>query len=179
MNMQARMLGEPFFGVRMLVGGAVVADQMQLVIVRHGGGPTGLHWKAGLGTVKRLDMALLVTAQHQCVLGRGHLQAHDLGRVYLGLASAARQILRHGLDSANGVPSTPTSGLNPSDVEPLANLMVVESIGREQHDAGAARQAHLRGIRMRQLHQLLALRVVQFNRLCLPPHHLQNARDVC
>jgi hypothetical protein len=49
-----------------------------LVIVRHGGGPTGLHWKAGLGTVKRLHLALLVPAQHQRVLGRGHVQAHDV-----------------------------------------------------------------------------------------------------
>jgi hypothetical protein len=46
--------------------------------VRHGGGPTGLHRQAGLGTVKRLHLALLVTAQHQRVLGRGHVQAHDV-----------------------------------------------------------------------------------------------------
>ena len=32
MNMEARMLGEPFFDVRVLVGGVVVAHQMQRLV---------------------------------------------------------------------------------------------------------------------------------------------------
>ena len=92
MNMQARMLGESFFGVRMLVGGAVVAHQMQRFVLRRL--PIDLTQKRG-----PLDMPMALFATPD----------DDLGRVYLGLASAARQILCDRLDSANCVPSTPTS----------------------------------------------------------------------
>ena len=160
-------------------GGAVA-----LVVVRHGGGTTGLHRQARLGAIKRLHLALLVATQHQRVLGRGHVQtddvfelldelgiarylealdpvrlqaarlpnaldrgvahpshrrqraraplgrtlrlglrgqAHDLGRVDLGLAPAARQILLDGLQSARRVALAPAPHLNPAHAEHLAN----------------------------------------------------------
>lgn len=49
-----------------------------LVVMRHGGGPAGLHRQAGLSTIKCLHLAFLVTAQHQRVLGRGHVQADNI-----------------------------------------------------------------------------------------------------
>jgi hypothetical protein len=51
-------------------------------------------------------------------------QAHDLDRVNLALAPAARQILLDSLESTAGVPSPPTSRLNSSDAEHFANLML-------------------------------------------------------
>ena len=46
-------------------GGAVA-----LVVVRHGGGTPLLQRQSGLRSIKRLDLALLVAAQDQRVLGR-------------------------------------------------------------------------------------------------------------
>src|SRR6185437_16398331 len=102
-------------------------------------------------------------------------QTHDLGWVDLGLASAARQILLNGSQSADGVALTPASCLDPTNAEHLADSVIVQSVRREQHDAGASRQTHFRGIRMRQLHQLLPLRIVQFNATCLSHRRLQSA----
>ncbi len=102
-------------------------------------------------------------------------QTHNLRRVDLGLAPAARQILLDGLQSARRVALTPTPHLNPAHAKQLANPVIVQPVRRQQHDARATRQAHFRRIRMRQLHQLFPLRVVQFNDTCLPHFLLQSA----
>ena len=49
-----------------------------LVVVRHRLCAPLLHRQARLSTVERLHLALLVAAQHQRVLGRGHVQPHDV-----------------------------------------------------------------------------------------------------
>ena len=49
-----------------------------LVVVRHRARSALLHRQPGLRAVQRLHLALLVTAQHQRVLGWRHVQAHDV-----------------------------------------------------------------------------------------------------
>ncbi len=49
-----------------------------LVVVRHGGRTPLLQWQPGLRAIERLHLALLVAAQHQGVLGRRHVQRHDV-----------------------------------------------------------------------------------------------------
>ena len=46
--------------------------------MRHRLCATLLDWQTRLRTVQRLHLALLVAAQHQRVLGRGDVQAHDV-----------------------------------------------------------------------------------------------------
>jgi len=49
-----------------------------LVVVRHGAGAPALHRQARLGAVERLDLALLVAAEHDGVLGRVEVKPHDI-----------------------------------------------------------------------------------------------------
>jgi len=56
-----------------------------LVVVGHGSATAFLHWQAGLGAVQRLNLALLVGAQHDGIVD-ANLPYHSL----LGLASCNR-----------------------------------------------------------------------------------------
>ena len=58
-------------------GGAVA-----LVVMGHGRSTARLHRQAGLGSVERLHLALLVATQHQRVLRRRHIET-DRDRQYL------------------------------------------------------------------------------------------------
>ena len=125
MHGDARMFREPLLDLRVLVGGIVIADQMQLfafgsltldlaqevepfavtvvlitagddrtiegierreqgrgavmlVVMSLGGRTATLQGESGLSTVERLHVALLVASQHQHMLGRGHVKAHDV-----------------------------------------------------------------------------------------------------
>ena len=49
-----------------------------LVVVRHCGRTALLHRQARLRAVERLDLALLVDAEHQCLVRRVHVEAHDV-----------------------------------------------------------------------------------------------------
>jgi hypothetical protein len=49
-----------------------------LVVVRHGGRTALLERQSRLRAIGRLHLALLVASQHQRVLGRRHVQAHDV-----------------------------------------------------------------------------------------------------
>ncbi len=67
------------------------------VVMRHGGRTALLHGQAGLRAVQRLYLALLVAAQHQCLLRGRHVQAHDIFKLpgKLGVArdlEAAHQV---------------------------------------------------------------------------------------
>ena len=55
-------------------GGGAVA----FVVVGHGAAAPPLQGQAGLGTIQSLNLALLVHAQHQRVLGRIQVQADDV-----------------------------------------------------------------------------------------------------
>ena len=54
-----------------------------LVVVRHRGCPPWLGRQAGLGALKRLDLAFFIDGQHHCMRGRREVKAdyiHQLGR---------------------------------------------------------------------------------------------------
>ena len=70
-------------------GGGAVA----LVVVGHRAGAAGLHRQARLGAVERLDLALLVDAQHQRLLGRVEVQPDDVGQL-LGEARVVGELER-------------------------------------------------------------------------------------
>ena len=55
-------------------GGRAVA----LIIVRHGAAPTVLHREARLGAIQGLDLAFLIHAEDEGMLGRVQLQAYDI-----------------------------------------------------------------------------------------------------
>src|SRR5664280_622400 len=59
-------------------GGAV-----SLVVVGHRPGPTLLHRQAGLGSVERLDLRLLVEGEHDGIAWRVHREAHHVDQLVL------------------------------------------------------------------------------------------------
>ena len=54
-----------------------------LVVVGHRPGPPGLHRQRRLRAIQRLDLGLLVHAQHDRSLGRVQVQADDIGELLL------------------------------------------------------------------------------------------------
>ena len=104
-------------------------------------------------------------------------QTHDLRGIHRGFAPATRQILLDGFQSARRVTLAPTAHLNAAYSNQLGDLAIVQPIGRQQHDAHATRQSHFRRVRMRQLHESLPLRVVQFNRTCHAHRRPQRKSD--
>ncbi len=56
-----------------------------LVVVGHGAGAALLHRQARLGAVERLDLALLIDAQHQRLVRRVQIEADDIGDLLLEL----------------------------------------------------------------------------------------------
>ena len=56
---------------------------MALIIVRHGAAPTVLHREARLGAIQGLDLAFLIHAEDEGMLGRVQLQAYDILHVLL------------------------------------------------------------------------------------------------
>jgi hypothetical protein len=64
---------------------------MALVVVGDGAGTPALHRQARLRAVQGLDLALLVAAEHQGVLGRVHVQAHHVQQLVLE-ARIAREL---------------------------------------------------------------------------------------
>jgi len=61
------------------------------VVVGHGAGAPELHWQARLGAVERLDLALLVATEHERLVGRIEVQAHDVDQLVLE-ARVAREL---------------------------------------------------------------------------------------
>jgi len=61
---------------------------MALIVVRERAATPRLERQARLRAVQRLDLALLVHAQHHGVLGWGQIDAHDIGELLqeLGIA---------------------------------------------------------------------------------------------
>ena len=51
---------------------------MALVVMRHGAAPAFLDRQAGLGAVERLDLALFVHREHQCLVRRIEIEADDI-----------------------------------------------------------------------------------------------------
>ena len=58
-------------------------SSVSFVVVGHGPTAALLQWQAGLRAVQRLDLALLVGAEHDGVLGRVEIETHD-GFQFLG-----------------------------------------------------------------------------------------------
>ncbi len=65
-------------------GGCAVA----FVVVRHRLGPSLLQWQAGFRAIECLNLTFLIAAQHQRVLGWGHIQAHDIFELLIELGVA-------------------------------------------------------------------------------------------
>src|ERR1035438_2571873 len=82
-----------------------------LVVVGDGAGTAGLHRQAGLRAVERLDLALLVAAEHQGVLGRVQVQPHHIEQLVLE-ARVARELegARQVRPDAVALPDTPDGG---------------------------------------------------------------------
>jgi hypothetical protein len=128
--------------------------------------PLGLsrpHRQQGLGTVQRLDLRLLVDAQHQGVLGRGQIEPDDIAPLSINSGSAdnlkvsmrcgckpkARQIrptlkverplvTRHAA-RAEKAPA-PLSDSLLGDALARRHHLVAQSGGATQHDPGPRRQ---------------------------------------
>ena len=66
-------------------GGEQRGRAVALVIVGHGAAAALLHRQAGLGAVQSLNLALLVGAQDDGVLGRIQIQADDVLQLLLEL----------------------------------------------------------------------------------------------
>ena len=54
-----------------------------LVVVRHRGGAALFHRQAGLRAIERLDLALLVNTEHESLVRRAHVEADDVGDLFL------------------------------------------------------------------------------------------------
>jgi hypothetical protein len=65
-------------GIEHVERGEQSGRAIALVVVRHGGRTALLERQSRLRAIGRLHLALLVAAQHQRVLGRRHVQAHDV-----------------------------------------------------------------------------------------------------
>ena len=63
---------------RHIEGGKQRCRTVTLVIMGHGAGPALLHGKAWLGAVEGLDLALLIDAEHQRLVGRIEIKSHDV-----------------------------------------------------------------------------------------------------
>ena len=87
-----------------------------LVIVRHRRAATLLHWQAGLGAVQRLDLTLLIEAEHRSVLRWIEIQPDHIAQ----LLFEARVIAE--LEGANQVRLEPMGTPHPVD----------EAVGRAQ-----------------------------------------------
>jgi len=61
------------------------------VIMRHGAGAALLHRQAGLGTIERLDLALLIHREHHGMGRRIDIKAHDSGEL-LGEGRVVREL---------------------------------------------------------------------------------------
>jgi hypothetical protein len=59
-------------------GGEQSGGGVALIVVSHGSALSGLERQTRLGTVKRLDLALLVDRQHHRVGRRMHVEADDV-----------------------------------------------------------------------------------------------------
>src|SRR5207253_8291644 len=76
-----------------LEGGEQGGGAVALVVVGHGSALSGLERQTRLGTVKRLDLALLVNRQHHRVGGGMHVETDDVldllgeGGIQIGRAS--------------------------------------------------------------------------------------------
>lgn len=64
-----------------LQGGEERGRAVPFVVVGHGAAPALPEREAGLGAVERLDLALLVSAQHQRALGGMQVQSHHIGQL--------------------------------------------------------------------------------------------------
>ena len=85
-------------------GGAVT-----LVVMGHGGALARLQRQAGLGPVKRLDLALFVNGQHHGMAGRLHVKAHHILDLLsegwiAGLLERAQPVRLKDLSEAHGIP---------------------------------------------------------------------------
>ena len=92
-----------------------------LVIVGHGAATAFLDRQAGLGAVQRLNLALLVGAQHEGVLGRIQVQADDVFQLLreLGIAAELEGAYQMRLQSM-GVPDA----AHAASLIPAADAMV-------------------------------------------------------
>jgi len=63
-------------------GGAVA-----FVVMGHGAATSFLQGQAGLGSIQCLNLAFLVDAEHQGLLGRIEIEAHDIGQLLRKRAS--------------------------------------------------------------------------------------------
>ena len=64
-------------------GGKECGGAMALVIVRHRAAATGLEGQAGLRAIQRLDLAFLIHAEDDGMLGRVQIQAHHILQLVL------------------------------------------------------------------------------------------------
>lgn len=64
-----------------LQGGEQGRCAIALVVVRHGSGASLLHRQAWVRAIERLDLALLVDAQHQRLVGRIEVEANHVGNL--------------------------------------------------------------------------------------------------
>ena len=62
-------------------GGEQGRGAMALVVVRHGSGAALLHGQSWLRAIQRLDLALLVDAQHQRLVGRVEVEDDHIGNL--------------------------------------------------------------------------------------------------
>lgn len=112
----------------------------------------------------------------------GH-RAHDLACIHLRFAPAARQVSLDGSKSASGISAAPTSGLHPAPVEHFANVVVVESIGRQEHDACAPSSSLLCACHRQKPQQRLQHRIRRFRHQVVSAvrnlHKLRNADRRC
>ena len=110
-----------------------------LVVMSLGGRATSLQGQSGVGAVECLHLALLVAAQNQRMLGRGHIQAYDVLEL-LGELQIPRDL--EALDQvrfeAIGLPDSQHRGVADAGLPgERARAPVCRSFGR-----GLRRQAH-------------------------------------
>ena len=77
------------FALQRVEGGEQRRRAVALVVVSHGSAAPLLHWQSRLSAIQSLNLALLVRAQNDGVLGRVQIQANDVFQLLGKLGVAA------------------------------------------------------------------------------------------
>jgi hypothetical protein len=70
------------FSLKQIKGGEQSRRSVPLVIVRHGSATPFLQGQAGLGAVQSLNLAFLIHAEHNGLIGRVEIEADDVRQLF-------------------------------------------------------------------------------------------------
>jgi hypothetical protein len=90
-------------------------------------------------------------------------QLHQPGHIHLHRRRPARQVTLDPLQPGLQVALAPARNLHPPDAELLGDVLVLQALRSQQHDARALRQPDAGALGARQLHQFALILIRQNN----------------